>query len=204
MNLETALKYLTVKPRSMIESDGRSVPAVQYTTRFHSALAWLCARYNDGTLQVIGYESHEEGAKKKIQTYDKRRNGYEPRTNEMTFREFVKQTKLEYRVVKKMAEQAQALFRPDYYLYIDVEKFYKYWDDIKVKEKYRESYVNLGTAATMLGILPMEAKRLCESGEIIRRIRNVKSRDYYISVNSINEYLKRKGEENGENNSNNS
>ena len=206
MNLDQAMIHITKRPRPMITPDGKPAPALQYTTPLHAAIAWLCARYNDGTLQVIGYDAQAEGARKKIQTHDKRRGGYEPRSNEMPLRDFVQQTKLEYKTVKRMAEEAQAIFQPNnFYLYVDVKKFYEYWDSQKTKENHRESYINLGTAAAMMGMLPMEVKHLCESGEIIRRgYDHDTNRNYNISVNSIKAYLKKKGEEHGENNSDNS
>lgn len=203
MNLQRALEELTKKPKPMVTAAGKAVPALQYTEHTHSALRWLCERYNDGTLQVIGYDHMEETRKKKLATHDKRRNNYIPNAGEMKFADFVKNSGIGKRTAKKMALEADALFNPcNFYLYIDVPKFYKYWNDEKHKSQQTERYVNLSTAAEMLGIMPFEAKQLCLSGEITRRRYDPKARMYYISVNSINEYLKRKGEENGENNTN--
>lgn len=201
MNLEEALVELTKKPRPMLAATGQSVPALQYTVHTHAALRWLCDRYNDGTLQVIGYDSEAVRRKKHMATYDKRRQGYKLE-GQMQLKEFVKNTGIAYKTAKRMAIEADALYKPSsYYLYVDIMKFNDYWQDAKVKSQHNDHYVDLGTASNMLGLLPMETKRLCESGEIIRRNYDPNVRLYYISVNSINDYLKRKGEQNGEDNS---
>ena len=65
MNLEKALTELIKKPKSMIASDGKSYPALRYTYDTHLAIKWLVERYNDGTLQVIGYDYKANAAEKR-------------------------------------------------------------------------------------------------------------------------------------------
>ena len=203
MNLREALEELTKRPKSVIGPGGESIPALHYTEHTHAALSWLCARYNDGTLQVIGYDPMEETRQKRLATFDKKRKGYVARDGELPLTELIKQSGIQAKTAKRVAIEAGALYKVGYYLYVDVAKFFDYWDKLK-KDDPTDRYVNLTGAANMLGIYPSEAKELVKKGELYRDIYNPKKRGYRISVNSINAYLKKKGEQNGEDNSNNS
>lgn len=199
MNLREALEELTKRPKPVIGPGGQSIPALHYTEHTHAALRWLCDRYNDGSLQVIGYDSVEANREKRLSTYDKRRHGYVPREGEMQLTEFIKQSGIAAKTAKKVAAEAGALFKANCYLYVNVPKFYEYWDE---QRKNQDSYIDVPHTAKMLNVPFKEVRRLLKEGLIYEK--PLVGRPHQISVNSINAYLKMKGEQDGEINTDNS
>lgn len=198
MNLKEALEELTKRPKSVIGPGGESIPALHYTEHTHAALSWLCDRYNDGTLQVIGYDPMEITREKRLATFDKKRKGYVARDGELPLTEFIKVSGIQAKTAKRVAYEAGALFKVGYYLYVNIPKFYEYWDEI---QKNQDSYIDVPHTAKMLNVPFKEVRRLLKEGLIYEK--PLAGRPHQISVNSIKAYLEKKGEKNGENNSNN-
>ena len=199
MNLKEALEELTKRPKSVIGPGGESIPALHYTEHTHAALSWLCDRYNDGTLQVIGYDPMETTREKRLATFDKRRKGHVVRDGELPLTEFIKISGIQAKTAKKVAYEAGALFKIGYYLYVNIPKFYESWDEIQTNQ---DSYIDVPHTAKMLNVPFKEVRRLLKEGLIYEK--PLAGRPHQISVNSIKAYLEKKGaEQDGENNSNN-
>ena len=111
--------------------------------------------------------------------------------------EFIKRSGLGRRIVDRVARESKSAFRIGYFYYININKFYEYLSTHDLEsEDFR--YVNLTEAVKFLKIDKAEVKKLIQEGKIYKK--PCKNRDYKISVKSLEEYLKKKGEENGENN----
>lgn len=204
MNLEKALYELMKKPRSMIGADGKSHPALYYTTNTYYAIKWLVDRYNDGTLQVVGYDFQEEVRKKKLQRHAFRRDEEYELMGYMSRARFHRETGFGYYTIDAVAQKAGCWLRVNHTRYIDINKFFGYLDHLRAISD-NSGKVNLGCAAAMIGISPKQTKQLIKEGKLKVNPYPLKERrTYQIYKSSIYNYLKKqKGETNGEDDSDN-
>lgn len=195
MNLEKALLELMKNPKSMIGGDGKAHPALRYTTNTYRAVKWLVDRYNDGTLQVIGYNAQEETTRKKLERHSYRRTDGHDLTGYMNKSKFSRETGFSIKKVNSVARECGCELKIGQNCYINVNKFFGYLDHLRAIAD-DEGTVNLGEAARILGITPRETKQLLAEGKIhLKRGRQSKDRTYFISKKSVKRYLRRmKGE----------
>lgn len=204
MNLESSLRALIKRPKSMIGADGRSHPALHYTTELQSAIKWLKDRYEDGTLKVEGYDCEQEATRKKLERHSFRRtDGYDLK-GYMIRSEFMRETGFGHRTVDRISQEAGARLKIGAHVYININKFFYYLDNLEhINDE--NIVLNLTMATKMLRLEQRDVKRLIKEGKIKADKTALQSRVYRIYKSSIIEYLNSvKGEEDGEISSNDS
>lgn len=201
MNLESSLQELIKKPKSMVGEDGKSHPVLWYSDHLKAAIKWLIDRYNDGTLQVVGYNEEEEATRKKLERHSMRRGKELDSKGYLQQSEFIRQTGFSEKMTDKISRLSGARRKVGYNVYIDVNKFFNYLDN-ETHEFDGEALVNLTKAAQLLRLKPKEVKKLIDDKKIKVDEKFLPYRQYKIYKSSIVEYLRSiERSEDGENSS---
>lgn len=200
MNLEMALLELTKRPQSMIAKDGKSYPALRYSEHMHAAITWLVKRYNDGTLQVVGYDQEKEVIRQKLTRHSIRRGHELDTKGYMQMSKFIRETGFAVTAADRLARESKSRIKVGRNVYVNVNKFFHYLDHLSHMDNDRR-YVNLTEAAQIMGLEKAEVKELIKQKKLRINENSIKSRVYQIYVSSINSYLRRTKGDSDEQNS---